>query len=270
MATKKRKTSQQAPSAAGRVFVVGLLLVVLGALAWLGWRWRAELPLKTIEVAGAQQANVDSLVALARIPPDAPLFSIDPALVADRVRRHPWVAEASAKRRLAGVLTITIEEREPAVLVLDGKGRPSHYLDAGGYGLPLETPSDDGFSVSAHDVPLLRGVGAAYHPVQPVENPSVQALLKALAESDPEAVLLISELEITPEGEVEGWLTPLQAGRPSIPVQFGYADFGEKLQRLRAFWRQAVQTRPDRLFEKIDLRFDGQVVTVEEQPDEST
>ena len=270
MATKKRKTSQQGANGAGRVFVVGLLLVVLGALAWLGWRWRAELPLKTIEVAGAQQANVDSLVALARIPPDAPLFSIDPVLVADRVRRHPWVAEASAKRRLAGVLTITVEEREPVALVLDGKGQPAYYLDAGGYGLPLETPSDDGFSIQAHDVPLLRGVGAAYHPVQPVENPSVQALLEALAGANPEAVLLISELEITPEGEVEGWLTPLQAGRPSIPVQFGYAGFDEKLQRLRAFWRQAVQTRPDRTFEKIDLRFDGQVVTVEEQPDEST
>ena len=271
MATRKRKTSKQTSDAAGRLLLVGLLLVVLGALGWLGWRWRAELPLKTIEVAGTQQADVDSLVALARIPPDAPLFDIDPVLVADRVRRHPWVAEASAQRRLAGVLTITVEEREPVALVLDGKGRPSHYLDAGGYGLPLETPSDDGFSAQAHDVPLLRGVGAAYHPVQPVENPSVQALLEALAKSDPEAVLLISELEITPEGEVEGWLTPLQAGRPSIPVQFGYTDFGEKLQRLRAFWRQAVQTRPDRLFEKIDLRFDGQVVTVEESTtDEST
>ncbi|MGI9174216.1 MAG: cell division protein FtsQ/DivIB [Rhodothermales bacterium] len=269
MATKK-KTTKQTSGAAGRVLLVGMLLVVLGALGWLGWRWRAELPLKTIEVAGARQANVDSLVALARIPPDAPLFSIDPVLVADRVRRHPWVASAAAKRRLAGVLTITIEEREPVVLVLDGKGQPSHYLDAGGYGLPLETPSDDGFSVSARDVPLLRGVGAAYHPVQPVENPSVQALLEALASTDPEAIILISELEITPEGEVEGWLTPLQAGRPSISVQFGYAGFDEKLQRLRAFWRQAVQTRPDRTFEKIDLRFDGQVVTVESPSEETS
>lgn len=245
-------------------------LFALAALGWLGWNWRANVPLETIEVAGARHADVDSLVALARIDPAAPLFSIDPALVADRLRRHPWVASAEVKRRLAGVLAIHVEEREPVVLVLDGRGRPSHYLDAGGYGLPLEAPSAETGLVASYNVPLLRGVGAAYHPVQPVENPAVQALLEAIAEADPETRLLLSELEITPGGEVEGWLTPLRAGGSSIPVQFGYSDFGEKLRRLRAFWRQAVQTRPDHVFEEIDLRFDSQVVTVEEAPTESS
>ena len=254
---------------AARALAVLAGLFALAALGWLGWSWRAGVPLETIEVAGVQHADVDSLVALARIDPAAPLFSIDPVLVADRVRRHPWVASATVKRRLAGVLTISVEEREPVALALDGRGRPSHYLDAGGYGLPLEAPSEAAVPVASYNVPLLRGVGAAYHPVQPVENPAVRALLEAVAEADPETRLLLSELEITPEGNVEGWLTPLRAGGPSIPVLLGYGDFDEKLRRLRAFWQQAVQTRPSRTFEKIDLRFDGQVVTLEAAPEPS-
>ena len=256
------KKSQKSESAA-RVLAVLTGLFALAALGWLGWTWRADVPLETIEVAGTQHADVDSLVALARIDPTAALFSIDPALVADRVRRHPWVASATVKRRLAGVLAIRVQEREPVALVLDRRGRPSHYLDRGGYGMPLETASAGAVPVASYNVPLLRGVGAAYHPVQPVENPAVQALLEAVAEADPETRLLLSELEITPEGNVEGWLTPLRAGGTSVPVLLGYGDFDEKLRRLRAFWQQAVQTRPDRAFEKIDLRFDGQVVTVE-------
>ena len=258
MAKKKTRSGS-----AARVLGTLAVLLAVAALGGLGWHWRANVPLETIEVAGARHADVDSLVALARIDPRAPLFEIDPVLVADRLRRHPWVAAAEVSRRLSGVLAIHIEEREPVVLVLDRRGQPSYYLDAGGYGLPLEAP-EAGPAGVAYDAPLLRGVGAAYHPVQPVGDPAVQALLEAIAEADPQTRLLLSELAITPEGEVEGRLTPLQAGRPSIPVLLGYDAFGEKLRRLRAFWVQAVQTRPERRFEKIDLRFDGQVVTVEE------
>ena len=59
----------------------------------------------------------------------------------------------------------------------------------------LATAGDD-----ADPVPLLRGLGEAYHPVRPVQDERVRLLLAALADLDPDTDALISELEMR-EGE---------------------------------------------------------------------
>lgn len=232
-----------------------LLLVVLCALCVLGWRWQESLVVEQVDVAGAHQATRSALLELARIDTGAVLFGVDPALVADRVQRHPWVRTASVSRLPTGVLRIAVDERTPVLLALDDRDRPSHYVDAEGYQMPLADSL-------AFDVPLLRGLDAAYHPIRKVEPASVRALAATLGAVADDA--LLAELELRPDGELWAYLVS-SSSAGTVPVRLGRDDFDVRLRRLRAFWQSAVEHQPEKTFHLIDLRFDGQIVTREGQ-----
>ena len=230
------------------------MLAVGGVLAMvLGWWWQATLMCQRIDLAGHQHATSEALLALARVDTDTLLFDIDPDLVEDRLRRHPWVAEASVRRLPTGTLALRVTERVPTMLVMNRRGAPSHYLDAQGAQMPLVPKV-------AYDVPLLWGLNAPYHPIQPVAEPSVLAFLQALDRADPAVEALISEVVF--EGELVVHTTPAH-GHGAIPVHLGRADFEGKFKRLHAFWHQAVLPRPDKTFRRIDLRANSQIVTRE-------
>jgi cell division protein FtsQ len=231
-----------------------MLVLLLGGV--LGWQWQARQPLVRIEVTGTQHADRDALVGLAGLDSSMTLYDIDPVIVADRVRRHPWVADARVWRLPNGTLSIRVEERQPALLVIDRRGRPERYLDPAGFQMPV-------VASAAYNVPLLRGLEEDYNPVQPVRQESLRELLAALPGLDPELDALISELEIRAPGEI--WLyTPPLTDHDAIPVRLGRSGYAIKLQRLQAYWRQAVLPRPDKAFKMIDLRFDSQIITQEE------
>ncbi len=231
------------------------VLLALGVVGALGWHWLSGLTCRTIEVTGMRHADREAILDLARVDTGMVLFDIDPALVADRVTRHPWVAEAEVARLPTGTLAIEVRERRPVALVLDRTGMPSHYLDAAGAQMPLTLGI-------VHDVPLVRGLRQPYHPVRPVENAEVRALLAALAAAPPEVEALVSEVEVRPGNELWVYTTP-DGVHGAVPVRLGRIGFAEKLSRLHAFWQQAVLPRPDKAFRLIDLRFDSQIVTEE-------
>lgn len=232
-----------------------LTLAALGALVSLGWHWKATLPLEAIAVTGNAHADADAIRELAAVPDSARLFDLDPVILADRVQRHPWVAEARVTRWMTGTLEIAVRERVPAALALDGAGRPSHYLDAAGFAMPF-------VKGAAYDVPLLHGALPAMHPTQPIEDAALLELLGVLAKADPAEDALVSSVERRRDGTFV-LVTAPAPGVGAIPVTLGRGGFAEKLGRLRAFWDQAVLTRPDTPIRRIDLRFDGQVVTEE-------
>ena len=231
-----------------------LMLLGLGALGVLGSQWMAELPVERIALRGLHHADSTALIDLAQVDTGMVLFDVDPALVADRVRRHPWVRTASATRYPSGTLRITVQERVPVMLVMDRRGRPAHYLDRAGFAMPLAAGA-------VYDLPLLRGLRERYHPVRRLQDERVRDLLALFATLDAETDALVSELELKRSG-VHLYTTPV-GGRGSLEVQLGRAGFAEKLKRLRAFWHQAVLPQPDKRFHVIDLRFDGQIVTRE-------
>ena len=242
-----------------RAFVRGVLVVaaVVGLAA--AWVWHRTLPLEAVEVTGTLRAQPADVARLAGVAPDstAPvsLYGVDIALVADRVRRHPWVREARVSRLPSGTMRIRVEERTPAVLVVGADGAPAHFLDAAGFAMPLPAGPD------AADVPLLRGAVPAYHPTQPVGSRPLRRLLAALAAAPPEVDALVAEVRWSRAGATV--LTPPAGGHAPIPVRLGRAGFDARLARLGAFWTQAVLPRPETPFRLVDLRFDGQVVTRE-------
>ncbi len=235
-----------------------LAVLVLGAVVALGvvgWRWQASVPVRAVTVSGAVHADTSAVLDLAAVPDSAMLFSLDPTILADRVRRHPWVQEASVTRWMTGTLAIAVTERMPVALVLDGAGRPSYFFDAAGFMMPLAAGA-------AYDVPLLQGRFPAYQPTQPVEDAAVLDLLAVLAAVPDATDALVSSVERGADGSFTLVTAPTPGGA-AIPVALGRRGFAEKLGRLQAFWDQAVLTRPDTPVRRIDLRFDGQIVTSE-------
>jgi cell division protein FtsQ len=232
-----------------------LLGLPVGLVCVLAWLWFSRVQVTRIEIKGAHHADADQLRALAAVDSGAVLFELDPEVIADRVKRHPWVREASVTRFPTGVLLIHVEERVPVVLQMEATGRPARYLDAEGYAMPLGKGT-------AADVPLLHGVRGPVHPMRPVQDERVRALLSALAAMPEAERALISEILYTPEHEFWLYTTPA-AGQGSIPVRLGREGFAERLRILAAFWQQAVLTQPNKTFSLIDLRFAGQVIVQE-------
>lgn len=228
-------------------------LAVVVALGMLGWRWQATLDVAAVSVVGTTHAPPDSLRALARVDTGTVLYDIEPALVEDRVRRHPWVQDASVMRMPTGTLRISVTERTPAALAMTADGTPAFYVDRQGFCMPLPASAD-------YDVPLLYGLADAYSPTQPVAHAAVRDVLAAMTASD--ARDLVAELTVQPDSTLRLYTRPTTV-HDAIRVEMGRDDFSAKLRRLQAFWTQAVQPRPGTQFSVIDLRFDSQIVTQE-------
>ena len=265
-----------------RLVWLGVLGVGLcAALGAYAWTWQRDVPLVDVEVSGAQMAPPAELEALAALPsPDpvtadtaagteafVPLFSLDPVLLADRVRRHPWVEDAEVRRWPTGTLELAVTERVPVALAIGRDGRASYYLDQAGHQMPVPLRADGALPV-AYDVPLIRGQLPAFRPTLPVEDESLLALLATLAAlpgADPAADALVSELRREADGGFTLFTAPA-AGHGPVEVLLGTggpSGFGEQLARLTAFYTQAVRPQPERQFARIDLRFHDQIVTRE-------
>jgi len=239
-----------------RYFLVGIAaLLSLVLVSAFGWHWASKLKCSRIEVTGARLAEVKTVIGLSGVDTSMVMLDIDPVLVADRVRRDPWISVAHVQRLPTGTLSIRVEERTPVVLVLDKRGKPSRYLDETGAQMPLREGA-------FFDVPLMRGVHQVFHPVQHIEDPIVRAYLRALASAPPTLNALVSEVERRSDGDI--WIQTVPAGESgAISVRLGHDEFTSRLARLGAFWNQAVLAYPDHKFQFIDLRFERQIVTRE-------
>lgn len=261
MAREATKRSRGRPIL--RRIILGGLTLTIVMMAVLAWSWRRSVPMKRVVVSGAIHADSAEVVRYAGLESDSVgLFAIEPDVLVDRVRRTPWVRDAAIRRLPSGTVSIRIEEREPVVLVVTPDGRPGYYLDAEGFAMPL-VPS------ALYDVPLLRGRVPANHATRAIQNPAVLELLQALSEADLETDALLSEIALGKDGDAVLRTSPAE-GHGSVSVRLGAGNYAAKLQRLRAFWHQALLTRPELTFQSIDLRFDGQIVTHEDSTTVST
>lgn len=237
--------------------LAAVLLAAAGAGSYFGYDWYRQVPLQQVAVLGNVHAGEEALLELMAVDSVRAVSEVDADLIADRVRRHPWVRDAVVTRWATGTLQVRVIERVPVLLVLSRAGRPQHYLDEDGFAMPLVPGLH-------HDVPLLRGTAPAEHPLRPISDERILALARDVAALGAEHQAILSEFELK-EGEI--WLrTSGSSAGQSLQVRLGRSGFKEKVHRLHAFWHQAVQTQPDTKFDMVDLRFDSQIVT-RERPD---
>jgi cell division protein FtsQ len=234
--------------------LLGLAAVVGGVLVLglLGWQWQASVEMEEIAVTGVRHAPTDTVRHLARVDSGTVMETIDAALVADRVSRHPWVKGVNVtKQRARRTLHLGITERVPAALAIDRQGDPAFYLDRSGYAMPIPDSAD-------YDVPLVRGFDAEYHPVRQLAPPSLRGAIRALHTTGTKS--LVAEVVVQPDSSIRFLTAPI-GGHGPLPVRMGTGDFSGKLRQLRAFTEQVLARSSDAEIGEIDLRFDGQVVT---------
>ena len=214
-----------------------------------------QLVYKGAQVTGTQFSDPDSLLHRLDVDSTTLFFDIKPQFVASRVAEDPWVEFAHVSRLPNAVLSISVTERTPALLMMDAEGNPNRFIDQHGFQMPFRKHT-------VFDVPLLFGLEEVFHPSEPIQHPSLRQLLNDLQQVPAEVDALISAFTIKPDGEIFLHTNPIP-GRGSIDVRLGSGDYGNKLTRLHAFWHQTVLAKRDYNIKAIDLRFDSQIITNE-------
>lgn len=238
----------------GGIVLLGVGVVALGLV---GWQWRANATVGHIAVRGTQHAPPDTVRRLAGVDSGAVMGDVDPALVADRVERHPWIERAEVTNRwMRRTLAIAVAERSPAALAIDTRGRPAYYLARTGHAMSI--PDSTGY-----DAPLVRGLHGEYHPVRRLAPPLLRDVLTALPETG--TTDLVAEIEMRPDSTVRIVTAPV-GEHGAIPVHLGADNVSKKLRALRAFARHVLAAKPNAPIEQIDLRFDGQIVARKHPP----
>jgi cell division septal protein FtsQ len=128
---------------------------ILGATGaiWLGYRFlttSSRYAITSIEIRGARHLSADELRATLPARVGDNVFLASPDDVASALRRHPWIASATAQRVLPGALIADIVEHEAAAVAVLGEpylvgpdGRPFKRAEGGeGEGLPVVTGLD--------------------------------------------------------------------------------------------------------------------------------
>jgi len=226
------------------------LLVMAAGAAW-GYMQLMEVRLSEVEVRGIRWAEAGQIEDLLLVDTSLVLFELDPVLLADRARRHAWVADADVARLPSGRLVVDVVEREPVALIVDARGAPTYFVDRNGYRMPA------GGDIS-YDVPLVRGLDEAFHPMAPIGHAALRDLLFELPVRPGWVRGAISEIIV--EGpDVRLWVVPPDTG-VAVEVALGDRPMDRRLDVLTAFLEQGALHPSDMPIRHVDLRYNNQIV----------
>ena len=254
MTGRGTSSSGRRPPSSGRITRRGrrrlLLALMVAAIGLSVPIWvpplLATLPafrISEFRVTGTDHIPPDEISALA-VTPDASVWD-DPAVWEERVRAHPMVREATARREGFRTFEIAVVERRPVALAATPELRP---VSGDGYVLPLEPSS------VPLDLPIVQG------PVETdngfVTDPGVRELVFTLARMDrtrSDFMSLVSEVGPAAEGGYRFLLLP-GAGADVVLLP--------RDRPLLALDRVSIALGQieDRRVARADARFRGQVV----------
>ena len=219
---------------AKRPVMMGVKLVVAAAFiagGVAGWRlverYAKSAPyfeISQIEVEGDERVDRDALLRTAGIALGDNVFARAPEQVAERLERHPWVAEAQVERRLPGFFRVHIREhRAVAVLMLAGKG----YLVGDDATLFKEVAAGDPV-----DLPVVTGLDSQRFLAEVGYRAEVLMNVVTLMADFRSAGLWrrepIAEIHVEPSDDLSVYLND-----DAMYVRLGQAPWRPKLSRLR-------------------------------------
>jgi cell division septal protein FtsQ len=233
-----------------------LLLLTAGivALAGVGTRVPEALArvdyfeIHTVRVEGARWlTDLEAEVAVG-LPPGTNLWE-DSSPWVERLRAHPLVLEARARRRPPGTLLFEVRERQPVALLPTPALEP---VDAEGRRLPIDPV--------AHrlDLPLLRPTampGRDGRPLTPIQLRTLTTELARLAEVEPGMVAGLSDIGMDEQGDVVARFVD-----PAIALHFRIPLATRRLKEGWTVLEDALQRRPGQPVQALDLRYADQVV----------
>lgn len=125
--------------------------------------------IEELEIEGHERLGRDDVLAAAGLAPGQNVLSREPAEVVAALEAHPWIASATAERRLPGTWQLNVQEHVPlAVLSIEGSCDDASHCEGGLF--------------------LLSRDGVAFKPVgpgDPVDYPVVTGLPLARFRDEP-------------------------------------------------------------------------------------
>jgi cell division protein FtsQ len=209
------------------------------------------LRVRDVLVVGVSQVTRQEVLDRLALRPEETLLSVSVGELVEQVAAHPWIKEATVRRRFPQTLVVTIVERQPAA-VLKTPSTPL-LLDEDGHVLTVLAETDE------PDLPLLTGIdpkGLMSAEVRPREAVRIGVRLAGLLES---------QFQGRPEvdmGNPDNAVVYIQGLR----FQFGPSSFEEKWERYRKVeptLRVSADGERGDLRNDIDLRYPGKVIVRE-------
>jgi cell division protein FtsQ len=122
--TARRRRARRRPAHPRRRLLVSLAaaLLLAGAGAWVLLA-SPLLAVRTVQVDGADSLSAEQVVDVAGVTEGTPLLRVDTTAAADRVARLPQVASVEVTRGWPGTVVVTVAERVPVAVVVQGGSR---------------------------------------------------------------------------------------------------------------------------------------------------
>ena len=118
-AARRAKALALAKSAFGGVLVVSLSVgMALGARRYV--KTSPRFAVTEIVVTGTRRRSPEEITNVAELSTGVNIFGVDTGRARTRILGDPWVKDATVEKKLPGKLTVSVVEKEPAVLVASG------------------------------------------------------------------------------------------------------------------------------------------------------
>lgn len=230
-----------------------LLVTVTGmlGLALLGWYYAQGIALTDVRATGNSFTDEQDIASVVDGVLGEKADSVSFMPLIEQVETLPYVKQAHINVRPSGRMDVRVEERQPLALLLEGDRR--YYVDREGIRLPFRKDR-------TMELPLLYTPEADMG-ADTLQSKAFKALSEFLVElrRDEVSDLTVSEVGFS---DREGVVALSQ--EHSVRLVFGEGDFERRLRKWREFYtRVAAEKGMDRL-ERVDLRFNGQIVTNEQ------
>jgi cell division septal protein FtsQ len=161
-------------------------LTFAGYSGWQHFQQSDSLLVKSIEVAGIQRVAENEVLAYADLKLGIPVFDINLADSAESVRQHPWIDEATVRRRLPDGIFVDVKEFTTGILVSMGN-------------LYLANPQGRIFKrlsrTDSVDLPIVTGLSPAKNTEEQLHNQEILTQAMALAASIAEHEPVMGRLE---------------------------------------------------------------------------
>jgi cell division protein FtsQ len=242
-----------------RMLRVGQWIVGLAALAWgltmvmreMGPILQGWLEIREVEVEGIHHVTKPEVLERLVLKPGVGLHQVSTSFLAERVRTHVWIKEATVERRPPHLLHVTVLERTPAAVIRTGEG---HWLsDESGYLLAELGRQDDQM------LPLLIGL----------DPQCLQRGEAGVRNAVQSGVVLAKLIANTLDGRVEVDLTNssnVVASADGVRFQFGsdsLVDQWERFRKVKPSFKTASSDGRKHAVSEIDLRYDNRVIVRE-------
>jgi len=233
-----------------RAALVLLPPLVLGAAgyfhqpAWDALRRHPYFAIERVEVYGAGPLLSDDEVRdWLRIGAGTSLWDIDASAVEARLRAHPVLANATARRTFPHAFSVAVRERRPrAMLMLDDV----FYVDRRGESFGPLGADDE------RDLPVITGVSDSDPPGY--RKWALRRALHLLRRCEQQGCPLpVSEIHLDPSKGIV-----LYPRRPAVPLVLGWRGWDARMARaarVLSAWEGATER-----LARVDARFRDQVV----------